>query len=71
VNIEEAFTAKTTLHIQELRVELGRQVVFGRSDVQSVLGLGATRSTALLREMAEQGITELVTGHGKGKYRFR
>lgn len=71
VNIEDAFTSKTASHIQELREKLGQQVVFGRSDVQSVLGLGATRSTALLREMAEHGIIEPVTGYGKGKYRFR
>lgn len=30
-----------------------------------------TRCTALLREMAEHGIIEPVTGHGKGKYRFQ
>ena len=71
VNIEDMFTAKTASHIQELREKLGQQAVFGRSDVQNALGLKATRSSALLREMAEQGIIEPVIGHGKGKYRFR
>ena len=71
VNIEDMFTAKTASHIQELREKLGQQAVFGRSDVQNALGLKATRSSALLREMAEQGIIEPVVGHGKGKYRFR
>lgn len=71
VNIEEYFTAKTTSHVRKLREALGKEIVFGRSDVQRVLDLKPTRCTALLREMAEQGIIEPVTGHGKGKYRFR
>lgn len=71
VNIEDVFTAKTASHIQKLREKLGQQAVFGRSDVQSVLGLKPTRSSALLREMAGHGIIEPVSGHGKGKYRFR
>ena len=71
VNIEDVFTAKTASHIQKLRKKLGQQAVFGRSDVQNALGLKATRSSALLRELAEHGIIEPVTGYGKGRYRFR
>lgn len=70
-NIEDVFTAKTTAHIQMLQEALGSQIAFGRSDVQRVLGLRPTRSSALLREMVEYGIIQPVTGHGKGKYRFR
>lgn len=70
-NIEDAFTAKTTAHIQMLREVLSSQIAFGRSDVQRVLGLKPTRSSELLREMAEHGIIQPVTGHGKGKYSFR
>ena len=69
-NIEDMFTAKTAAHVQKLRERLGRQAVFGRSDVQNVLGLKATRSSALLREMAKRGLIEPVAGPGKGKYRF-
>ena len=71
VNIEDVFASKTVSHIQELREKLGPQAFFGRSDVQNVLGLKATRSSTLLRKMAEHGIIEPVIGHGKGKYRFR
>ena len=71
VNIEEEFTGKVASHIQKLREAFGSGAVFGRSDVQQVLGLKATRSSALLREMAQRGIIEPVFGHGKGKYRFR
>ncbi len=70
-NIGDSFTAKTASHVQKLQEAFGFETVFGRSDVQSVLGLKPTRSSALLREMAEHGIIELVAGHGKGKYRFR
>lgn len=70
-NIEDVFTAKTASHIQILREKLGQQTVFGRSDVQNVLGLKPTRSSSLLRVMAEYGIIEPVSGHGKGKYCFR
>lgn len=70
-NIEDVFTAKTAFHIQVLQEALGSELAFGRSDVQRVLGLKPTRSSALLREMVEHGIIEPVSGHGKGKYRFR
>ena len=70
-NIEAVFTAKTKAHIQMLREALGPQNIFGRSDVQRVLGLKPTRSSELLHEVAVHGILETVAGHGKGKYRFR
>lgn len=71
VNIEDVFTAKTAAHVRALRETLGLRTAFGRSDVQKVLGLKSTRSSALLREMADYGIIEPVSGYGKGKYRFR
>lgn len=70
-NIGDAFTEKTASHIEKLRETLVRGNAFGRSDVQRILGLKPTRSSALLRLMAEHGIIEPVSGHGKGKYRFR
>ncbi|MCD8103560.1 MAG: Fic family protein [Lachnospiraceae bacterium] len=69
-NIEEHFTPKTADHVLELLTTLSSQTVFGRSDVQRVLGLKPTRSSALIREMVKQGIVEPVPGYGKGKYRF-
>ncbi|MCM1102934.1 MAG: hypothetical protein NC409_02410 [Clostridium sp.] len=71
MNIEDMFTPKTAAHVRELREILVFQTAFGRSDVQRVLGLKPTRSSALLREMAECGVIEPVSGYGKGKYRFR
>ncbi|HIS80841.1 MAG TPA: Fic family protein [Candidatus Scatomonas merdavium] len=70
-NIKDLFTEKTAFHICKLLEEFGCQTIFGRSDVQKILGLKATRSSALLREMAEHEIIEPVSGYGKGKYRFK
>lgn len=70
-DIDNRFTAKTTEHILKLREEFQGQTIFGRSDVMRVLDMKASRASELLKEMAEQGITEPVSGFGKGKYRFR
>ncbi len=70
-NIEGVFTAKTASHVCKLLDKFGFRTIFGRADVQKILGLKPTRSTELLREMTKQEIIEPVTGHGKGKYRFK
>ena len=62
-NIKDSFTVKTASH--------GFQAIFGRLELQEIPGLKPTRSTALLKEMAEKGIVKSVAGLGKGKYRFR
>ncbi|MCD8149338.1 MAG: Fic family protein [Clostridiales bacterium] len=69
-DIEALFTPKTAAHVRKLLTAFGCETIFGRSDVQRELDLKSTRSSALLREMAEQGIIVPVSGHGKGKYRF-
>ena len=46
------------------------QSIFGRSDVINVIEIKPSRASDLLKDMAEHGIIEPVTGHGKGKYRF-
>lgn len=70
-NIEASFTAKTASHACRLLETFEFHSIFGRSDVQMILSLKPTKSTALLKEMAEKGFIEPVTGLGKGKYRFR
>ena len=70
VNIQKLFSAKTASHVCKLLEEFGFHTIFGRSDVEKLLALKPTRSTALLKEMADKGVVEPVTGHGKGKYRF-
>lgn len=70
-DIDNRFTAKTTEHILKLCEKFQVQTIFGRSDVMRMLDMKASRASELLKEMAEQGIIEPVSGFGKWKYRFR
>ena len=70
-DIEKIFQPKTASHILKLREAFPGQTIFGRSDVMRVIDIKASRASDLLKEMAEHGIIEPVSGHGKGKYRFR
>lgn len=69
-DIDEIFRPKTVNHILKLREAFPGQTIFGRSDVIDVIDIKPSRASELLKEMAEQGVIESVSGHGKGKYRF-
>ena len=69
-DIEKLFQPKTVSHILRLREAFPRQTIFGRSDVMEVIDIKPSRESELLREMAEYGVIEPISGHGKGKYRF-
>lgn len=62
---------ETTEFLEELREAFPGQTIFGRSDVMKAIDIKASRASDLLKEMVEHGIIEPVSGHGKGKYRFR
>ncbi|MCI7127306.1 MAG: hypothetical protein MR934_03470, partial [Clostridium sp.] len=70
-DIEAVFQPKTARHILKLREAFPGQTIFGRSDVMKAIDIKASRASDLLKEMVEHGIIEPVSGHGKGKYRFR
>ena len=70
-DIEAVFKPKTVSHILKLREAFPGQAIFGRSDVMKTIDIKASRASDLLKEMVEHGVIEPVTGHGKGKYRFR
>lgn len=70
-DIEKKFKPKTANHILKLREAFPDQKIFGRSDVMEVIGIRPSRASEFLKELAEYGIIEPVSGHGKGKYRFR
>lgn len=70
-DIEKIFQLKTLNHILKLRKAYPGQAIFGRSDVMSVIDIKPSRASELLKEMAERGVIEPVSGYGKGKYRFR
>lgn len=66
----EAFTSKTVVHIQSMYNFFGVNVVFGRSDMQKITKLGASRASDLLKDLVHAQIIEAVAGYGKGKYKF-
>ena len=70
-DIEKLFQSKTVSNILKLREAFPGQTIFGRSDVMGVIDIKPSRASDLLKDMAEHGIIEPVTGHGKGKYRFK
>ena len=70
-DIEKTFRPKTISHILKLREVFPGQAIFGRSDVMKAIDLKPSRASDLIKELAEHGIIEPVTGHGKGKYHFR
>jgi fido (protein-threonine AMPylation protein)/ribosomal protein S25 len=70
-DIEPVFQPKTVNHILKLREAFPGQEIFGRSDVMGEIKIKPSRASELLKELAEHGIIEPVSGHGKGKYRFR
>lgn len=70
-DIEKMFRPKTINHILKLRKAFPGQTIFGRSDVMDATYMKPSRASELLKEMLERGVIESVSGHGKGKYRFR
>ena len=70
-DIEVVFQPKTVSNFLKLREAFPGQTIFGRSDVMKVIDIKASRASDFLKDMVEHGVIEPVTGHGKGKYRFR
>jgi len=65
------FSVKTTVHIHRLFDKFGFDEVFGRSAVMELLKLKSSGASKLLSNLVQADIIEPVSGHGKGKYRFK
>lgn len=65
------FTVKTTAYIHRLFEEFGFDGVFGRSAVMEILELKSSGASKLLSNLVQADIIEPVSGHGKGKYKFK
>ena len=63
-------SSRTKDNIVRLHEAFGMEKVFGRSDVIEILGITEKPASTLLGKMHSIGITEKITGTGKGKYRF-
>ena len=65
------FSVKRTVHIHRLFEKFGFDEVFGRSAVMELLELKASGASKLLSNLVKADIIEPVSGHGKGKYKFK
>ena len=65
------FSVKTTIHIHRLFEKFGFDEVFGRSAVMEILELKGSGASKLLSNLVKADIIEPVSGHGKGKYKFK
>ena len=62
---------ETTVHIHRLFEKCGFDEVFGRSAVMELLQLKSSGASKLISNLVQSDIIEPVSGHGKGKYKFR
>ena len=62
---------ETTVHIHRLFEKFGFDEVFGRSAVMELLQLRSSGASKLISNLVQSDIIEPVSGHGKGKYKFR
>ena len=65
------FSVKTTIHIHRLFEKFGFDEVFGRSAVMELLELKGSGASKHLSNLVKADIIEPVSGHGKGKYKFK
>lgn len=65
------FSAKTMPHIHRLFDKFGFEEVFGRSAVMELLGLKGSGASKLISNLARADMIEPVSGHGKGRYKFK
>ena len=65
------FSVKTTVHIHRLFEKFGFDEAFGRSAVMELLELKGSGASKLLSNLVQADIIEPVSGHGKGRYKFK
>ena len=65
------FSVKTIVHIHRLFEKFGFDEVFGRGVVMELLELKGSGASKLLSKLVQADIIEPVSGHGKGKYKFK
>ncbi len=57
--------------MRKMFTEYGLETIFGHSDITVLLSITASPTSTLLKKLADMGVTEAVSGLGKGKYRFK
>ena len=67
----DMISEKTINHTLELFSKCGKEEYFGRTIVEDITGLKSTRASELIKLLVDSEVIIPITGHGKGKYRFR
>jgi len=67
----DKISEKTVQHAVEMFSKCGKDVCFGRTIVQDITGLKPSGASKLIKLLLDSNVIAQVTGHGKGKYRFR
>ena len=64
------FSTKTIMHIRVYE-KFGDCQFFGRGEVMELLGLKSSGASKIISNMVQADVIEPVSGHGKGKYKFK
>lgn len=64
-------SATNRFHAKALFDKFGWNDFFGRTEVMKTLNLKESRSSEFLSLLLRRKLIELVSGHGKGKYKFK
>ena len=65
------FSIKTAVHIRRMFEKFGYDEIFGRSAVIELLDLKNSSASKFLSNLVQADIIEPVSGHGKGRYKFK
>ncbi|MDO4380358.1 MAG: hypothetical protein Q4D20_05740, partial [Clostridia bacterium] len=59
------------VQMRKLFEKFGYEEFFGRSDIKELLEIENSAASKLSSILVSNGIVEPVSGHGKGKYKFK
>lgn len=71
LSFSNRISEKTVNHALEIFSKCGKDVYFGRTVVEDITGLKSSGASKLIKLLLDSNVIIPVTGHGKGKYRFR
>ena len=67
----DSISEKTINHAIEIFSKCRKDDYFGRTIVEEITGLKPSGASKLIKLLSESKVIIPVTGHGKGKYRFK
>lgn len=71
LSFSNMISEKTVNHALEIFSKCGKDDYFGRTIVENITGLKSSGASKLIKLLIDSNVIIPVTGHGKGKYRFR